>query len=208
MGDNGKYFQFNVAEAKKLLSAAGYNSPLETTANYISTTQYGSQFPKTCEVIAGMLNDSKLFNVKTVNPDYTTEFVPKYTRGKGNFQGIAMGATTTFPEIDQYLFTYFHSSGVSEQAALMGQNPDTKSDQMIEAQRSEMDPAKRRGIIQDWQRYAAGWMPFMHFPGKANSFNLTWPWSGNIGVWRPWDSESDVSATAPHAWFDKTKFTG
>lgn len=208
MGDNAKYFQFNVGEAKKLLSAAGYNSPIETTGAYIATTQYGSQFPKTCDVLIGMLNDSGLFKVKTVNPDYTTDYLPNYYYSKGNFKGIAMGMPTAFPEIDQSLFYYFHSSGGGQATAYQGKNPDPKSDQMIEAQRSEMDPKKRTQIIQDWQKYTAGWMPWMHFPGKANSFNLSWPWYGNVGVFRAWDAESDISATAPHVWYDKSKYTG
>lgn len=208
MGDNAKYFQFNVAEAKKLLSAAGYNSPIETTGAYITTTQYGSQFPKTCDVLLGMLNDSGLFKVKTVNPDYTTDYLPNYYYAKGNFKGIAMGMPTAFPEIDQSLFYYYHSTGGAQETTYMGKNPDKTSDSMIEAQRSEMDPTKRVKIIQDWQRYVAGTVPWLHFPGKASSFSLTWPWYGNIGVFRAWDGESDISATAPHVWYDKSKFTG
>ncbi len=208
MGDGAKFFQFNVAEAKKLLDAAGYPNGIDTQVAYISTTEYGSTFPKQCEVLAGMLRDSGLFKLKLVNPDYKTDYVPKYYYAKGNFKGVAMGATTQFPEIDSYLMAYFHSSGGREKSTFMGKNPDTKSDQMLEAQRKEADPAKRAQIIQDWQKYAATWMPQILFPGLANSFSLTWPWYGNAGVWRAWDSESDVSVTAPHVWFDKSKYTG
>jgi ABC-type transport system substrate-binding protein len=208
MGDGAKYFQMNVAEAKKLLDAAGYPNGIDTQVAYISTTEYGSLFPKQCEVLAGMMRDSNLFKLKLVNPDYKTDYVPNYYYAKGNFKGVAMGATTAFPEIDQYIFAYFHSTGGREKSTFMGKNPDTKSDQMIEAQRKEADPTKRTQIIQDWQKYAATWMPQVLFPGQANSFSLTWPWYGNAGVWRAWDAESDVSVTAPHVWYDKSKYTG
>ncbi len=206
LGDGAKFFQLNVAEAKKLLDAAGYPNGVDSQISYIASTQYGSTFPKACEVLAGMMRDSGLFKLKTNNPDYKTDYVPRYYYAKGDFKGIALGATTQFPEIDQYLFAYFHSTGGREKSTFMGKNPDTKSDQMIDAQRKETDPAKRTQIIHDWQKYAATWMPQILWPGVASSFGLTWPWYSNSGVFRAWDAESDNVQT--HLWFDKSKYTG
>src|SRR3712207_7014790 len=55
---------------------------------------------------------STLFPYTTLfrsNPDYQTEYLPKYYFGQGDFKGISVGASTTYPDIDGYLFNYYYS---------------------------------------------------------------------------------------------------
>ncbi len=208
MGEGGKNFTYNLAEAKKLLEAAGVSTPIETDISWISTGQYGSTFPKQCEVIKGMLEADGLFKLKQVNPDYQTDYVPKIYFGKGDFKGIAIGATTQFPEVDQFLFAYYHSQGSRQKVAFQGKNGDETSDKMIEQQRQELDAAKRTQIIKDWQKYTATTMPMLPYPGQAETFSLFWPWVGNYGVYRAWDSEAGRERTETKLWFDKSKYTG
>ena len=111
MGEGGKNFAYNVAEAKKLLDAAGISTPITTDISWISTGQYGTTFPKQCEVIKGMLEADGLFKLKQVNPDYQTEYLPKVYFGKGDFKGIAVGTTTQFPEVDQFLLRLLPQPG-------------------------------------------------------------------------------------------------
>ncbi len=208
LGEGAKNFAYNAAEAKKLLSAAGYANGVDTQIAYIQTGEYGTTFPKQGEVLKGLLEADGLFKLKLVNPDYQTEYLPKYYFAKGDFKGIAWGATTQFPEIDQYLFAYFHSQGSREKSTFQGKNGDTKSDGLIEAQRKELDGNKRRELVKEWQRYAATWMPQILSPGTIATFTLVWPWVGNSGVFRSWDAESDIPSSIPPLWFDKSKFTG
>jgi len=209
MGEGAANFQYNVAEAKKLLSAAGFTSPIETEMRWISTGQYGTTFPKNAEVFKGMLEDSGMFKLKVINPDYATEYLPNIYFGQGNFKGIAVGATTEYPEVDQWLNSYFHSSGARQKVAFQGKDLiDAKSNQMIEAQRKELDATKRAQIIKDWQKYTATTMPMIPYPGQANTFSATWPWVGNLGVFRAWDAESGREAVQTKTWFDKSKYTG
>ncbi len=210
LGDAAKVFQYNVAEAKKLLAAAGFANGLEAEFAYISTGEYGTTFPKQGEVLKGMLEEGGAFKLKLVNPNYQTDYLPKYYYAKGDFNGIAWGATTQFPEIDQYLTAYFHSKGARQKSTFMGTDGiDTKSDQMLEAQRKELDANKRKAMIKDWQKYAATWCPQVLSPGQAALFSLSWPWRSNDGVFRAWDAESDRPvSTETMIWFDKSKYSG
>ncbi len=208
LGDGAKNFQYNPGEAKKLLSAAGYPNGIDTTISYISTPQYGTTFPKMSEVFKGMFEQGGLFKLKTVNPDYNTEYLPKIYFGKGNFDGIAVGAFTLYPDIGQYLLAYYHSKGAREKTAFMGQDGDAQSDALIEKQNQELDNDKRVGILKDWQRYMATQMDIIPFPGYAPPFVLVWPWIGNYGWYRNYGSYTEPQDIYPFWWFDKSKYTG
>jgi peptide/nickel transport system substrate-binding protein len=54
-GENAKYLQHNVEEAKKLLAAAGYGNGLDVITSYIKGTELGADFQKTVEVRQNML---------------------------------------------------------------------------------------------------------------------------------------------------------
>jgi len=51
-------------------------------------------------------------------------------------------------------------------------------------------------------------MLMIPYPGQAETFTLSWPWTGNFGVWRAWDDENAADETTIYRWFDKAKFTG
>jgi peptide/nickel transport system substrate-binding protein len=208
MGDGAKNYQYNVAEAKKLLSAAGFTSPIETEMRWISTGQYGTTFPKNAEVFKGMFEDSGMFKIKVINPDYATEYLPNIYFGQGNFKGIAVGATTAYPEVDLFMFAYFHTQGARQKVAFQGKDGDAKSDQMIEAQRRELDYNKRLQLIRDWQKYVATTMPMIPYPGQSTGYGMAWPWLGNYGVNRSWDAEAGHETNETRLWFDKSKYTG
>jgi ABC-type transport system substrate-binding protein len=208
MGEGKANFTKNVAEAKKLLEAAGFTSPIESEIAWIATGQYGTTFPKNAEVIKGMLEEAGLFKLKQVNPDYQTDYLPKYYFAKGDFNGIAVGATTQYPEVDQFLYAYYHSKGARQKTSFQGTTIDQKSDDMIDAQRKELDAGKRAQMIKDWQKYTATKMPMIPYPGQSPAFSLFWPWVGNYGVFRAWDTESGRDTTETKLWFDKSKYTG
>jgi ABC-type transport system substrate-binding protein len=210
MGEGAKSFTLNVAEAKKLLSAAGFNGPIETEMAWIATGQYGTDFPKWAETFKGMLEADGLFKFKQVNPDYQTEYLPKYYWNKADFKGIAVAATTIYPaDPDGHMYSYYHSQGSRQKVAFQGKETiDAKSDKLIEDQRKELDAKKRVEIIKEWQRYTATQMPIIPFPGQASTFTLYWPWAGNAGVFRDWDGESARFQHPLHLWYDKSKYSG
>lgn len=208
MGEGAKNFEFNPGEAKKLLQAAGYQNGIDTEIRWISTPQYGTTFPKHAELFKDMFEDGGNFELRQANPDYQTEYLPKIYFGKGDFKGIAVGASTQFPDIDQFMFAYYHTKGPRQKVAFQGNGGDARSDSLIESQRKELDPKKRADIVKDWQRYMATRMLMIPYPGQSPVFDLAWPWVGNRGVFRPYDAETAPQETTIHIWFDKSKYTG
>lgn len=208
IGEGAANFAFNQSEAKKLLTAAGFPNGIDTEFRYISTGEYGSLFPKYCEVFKGMLEDGGQFKLQQINPDYQTEYLPKIYYGKGDFKGIAVGASTEYPDVDGYMFAYYHTQGPRQKVAFMAQGGDAKSDGLIEAQRKELDFNKRIAIIKEWQSYMATKFLMVPFPGQATTYSLYWPWIGNVGVYRAYQAETSPDETLPMLWFDKSKFTG
>ncbi len=210
MGEGAKHFTLNIAEAKKLLSAAGFTGPVEAEMAWIPEAYYGTDFPKWAETFKGFFEAQGLFKLKQVNPPYATEYLPKYYWNKADFDGIAVAATTDYPgDPDGHIFAYYHSKGSRQKVAFKGtETIDAKSDKLIEDQRKELDPKKRVELIKEWQRHAATQMPTIPFPGHATGFGFSWPWVGNYGVFRGWDWESDHANHARNIWFDKSKFTG
>lgn len=208
MGPGAKSFTYNVAEAKKLLEAAGFPNGIDTEIRWTAGTIFGTTFPKQCEVFKGMLEESGLFRLKQINPDYMTEYAPKIHFGKGDFKGIAVDPTSLYPDVDQFIFAIYHSQGSYQQVSYLGKEPDAKNEQLIEAQRRELDSKKRIELIKEWQRYQAIKMMMVPWPGQSPGFSLFWPWIGNAGVFRSWDGEGNRESVETRIWHDKNKYTG
>ncbi|HEY8491746.1 MAG TPA: ABC transporter substrate-binding protein [Dehalococcoidia bacterium] len=207
-GDNGKYFKYDPAEAKKLLEAAGYPNGIQTDIIFISTPQYGTTFPRHAEVFKGFLEDGGMFRLNQVNPDYATEYLPKYYFGQGDFQGIVVGAFTTYPDVGQYMMAYYHSQGARQKTALGGRNGDSRSDRLIEQQMTEVEDEERRiELVKEWQRYMAEQMLIVPYPGQSQGFSVNWPWVGNIGYYRAYHAYTAPSETLIYWWYDQSKHT-
>jgi hypothetical protein len=68
-----------------------------------------------------------------------------------------------------------------------------KSQDLVTAQRQELDDKKRKQILVDLQKEFALQMPTVPYPGAANGFSLAWPQLANFGVFRSvYDFESVV----------------
>jgi ABC-type transport system substrate-binding protein len=95
MGDGAKSFQFDPAEAKKLLSAAGHSSPISLpfTVPAVGNTQH-------TEALAGgisAIGDFK-FSFQAVN--FQQVFIPQYQNQKGDFKGIILLGQAESPDYD------------------------------------------------------------------------------------------------------------
>jgi len=210
LGEGAQFFQYNPAEAKKLLAAAGHGSGISTDITYITTGQYGTTFPQQAEVFRGMLESGGDFKLRQNNPDYQTEYLPKYwyiPSGAGDFKGINVGAYTTFFDVDGFLASYYLSKSNTQQVGF-GTNGDPQVDSMIEAQRKELDQSKRATIIKDLQKYLATKMYTVPWPGQASPYVLYWPWISNRGTNRSYFAETAPQEVLTTWWFDRSKYTG
>jgi peptide/nickel transport system substrate-binding protein len=209
-GPNAKYFQRDVAEAKKLLAAAGYPNGVEVTSSYIGGPQLGADFQRQVGVTDEFAKEAG-FRVKVNTIDYASQYVGQYRDGNGKYDGWlyrAGGSPAT--DATAYFSTLFHSKYGGP--GFLGFDASGKGDGsgdptlegMLNKARIEPDLEKRRSIIYDMQRYLAKTMyAIPHPPGDASFFFTAWAAVQNFLVYQG-DRRGSVSAV--HTWWlDETK---
>jgi ABC-type transport system substrate-binding protein len=209
LGEGAANFEYNPAEAARLMAAAGVPKPLPVPLQFIQTSQYGTVFPRVGEAYKGILDQSGLFRIEQRNPDYATEYLPNVYFGKGDFDGIAWGATTIFPVPVQHLVDYYTSTGARQKVAFGG-DPTTVEGQ-VEAEAivnkaiRSLDYEETVSLLQEWQRHESLRMPDVPSPwpyGTAG-FGLSWPWVKNVGTYRDYLENPEMLVT-PNWWIDES----
>ena len=184
-GPNAKYLSHDLAEATKLLAAAGYASGFDTLSSYVT----GPEFPvaKHAEMMDGFISNVGIRS--TVSPlDYTNEYIPRFRDGKGRYQGWAhVGGAVGDDPVGILASQYWSRSGVSSFLGFStsGRNDvsgDPKVDGLIEAARVERDTSKRKELIYDLQRHLAGAMYAVPAPGVGTALTVAWPCVANFRV--------------------------
>ena len=119
-----------------------------------------------------MLQGSGLFDL-TIKSLTTNEYTQQVYNGTGKFEGIAMLQNQGVRgDIDQYLSTRWSPGGASGTQSMFPEVYDwyKKSQDLVTAQRKELDEKKRQTILQDLQKELAVQMPTIPWPGAANGF--------------------------------------
>jgi peptide/nickel transport system substrate-binding protein len=185
-GPNAKYFQRDIAEAKKLLAAAGYPNGFEATSSYIGGTQLGADFQTRVQVMESFSQDVGI-RYKDNVVDYTVDYIPHLRDSNGGFDGVAFRAGGgSALEATVILSSRYHSRFGAQAFAgfdLNGkgdQSGDPAIDAMIGKARTEPDAQKRRALVHDIQRTLAKSVWDISFPGLADSYYLSWPVIGNF----------------------------
>jgi ABC-type transport system substrate-binding protein len=187
-GANAKYFQHNVAEAKKLLSAAGYPDGLEMVSSYIPGPQLGDSYPRENQVLEDMAREAG-FKPKTNLIDYVTKY-PGYRDGNGKYEGwlYIAGPTTADDAVGMLTWRYSKAGGAGylgfDTAGKGDGSGDPQVDALLKKAQSELDTGKRRALIFDLQRYLAQKQYNVPKPGEASYFTLAWPALRNFNTYR------------------------
>ncbi len=208
-GENAKYYQHNLEEAKKLLSAAGYANGFEYTNHWPNTPAFGAAFPKQVEVIEQFQNELGL-KVTSDPIDYNLKYLPEYVTKRGQHEGmlIALGAVTSPDPVDYFVWRYYSKSGATS-GAIFGDvgsgtgGGDPKVDDFIEKAKSELDSGKQKTILQDLQKYLGGMMYTIGSPGNATTYDLAWPAVRNHLAFQQ-DSRS-ITSYYYKWWIDETQ---
>jgi peptide/nickel transport system substrate-binding protein len=203
-GPNSKYFEHNVAEAKKLLAAAGHPNGFETTSHYVTSTELGTT-PNHAQVIDNFMSEIGIKgNQHSI--DYLKEYVPSFRDGHGQYEGWAYvstagGATggsaigsvsSEFWSKGGAAFKGFSTSNRNDQAG------DPQVDSLIEKARVERDTEKGKALIFELQRYLAKTWYSARLPGYATGLTVAWPAVANFRVW-------EGARTHYRFWIDDTK---
>ncbi|HLE82455.1 MAG TPA: ABC transporter substrate-binding protein, partial [Dehalococcoidia bacterium] len=159
--DFGPYYQYNPTEAKKLLAEAGF-------PNGLTLEQIDWYTRDAAETTIGMLKEIGV-TVKRREVDNATQ-VTLITKGE---YGDMTAAAWYIPgyDVDTELYAFLHSKGAKNYGFY--KNPEM--DKLLEAQRKEQDPTKRKEILKKIWDLQLSDMPLIWYPTGRG-----------INGWRPY----------------------
>ncbi|MCX6020963.1 MAG: ABC transporter substrate-binding protein [Chloroflexi bacterium] len=162
-----KAWAYNVDEAKKLLADAGYPNGFDTT---LTCANYDTRHISACEfLVSAWKSIGVKATIKVVDPPTYSSSV---FAGEGNFETY-YGPQGLFMEPDQWLSGYYYSTGPRN----VNKINDPKLDKLIDDQRKELNPEKRKAIVLEIQRYLMDQYYHLH-PRAITTNTAIWPWVG------------------------------
>jgi ABC-type transport system substrate-binding protein len=205
-GENAKYYQHNVAEAKKLLEAAGYARGVESTANVAGNNAYGTAGTDQ-EIMSGMAADAG-FKFTMRERNFQTDYIPNIRDIGGKFEGWTLrgSATGLMSDLMARLIAEYHSKGsifvtIGFDAAGKGDGSgDPKLDADLEKALKERDVNRKKSLMHDIQRYLAKTQYTGRHPGTAGALRVSWPALQNVNVFRGAHQQQNH-----RFWLDQTK---
>jgi len=131
--------KYDPAQSKQLLAAAGFANGLDLEL-IDPTTKYGQQFNTEVQLIQSQLKKVSInITLKTV-----TDTEDSQAKRNGTFQLDLDPNTTKAGDPDGPLYPLYNSGSPTTNYLRV---KDSKLDTLLEAQRREMDPAKRKDIV-------------------------------------------------------------
>ena len=191
-GPAGAYMQRNVAEATKMLAAAGYSSskPLEFD-NIYPGIQWGTDWPQRVEILQSMFKDAGI-KMNGVSVDYVTEFTPKYMRAKAQYKGKTTEAAMHFmpggatPDPLAYYYQRLQSNGASTEVG----NKYPELDAMEEKQRAVTNFDDRIKGIHDLNRWSVDNMITLPVGPATEGVDLNWKALHGPDRYRSWGAST------------------
>ena len=200
-GDKAKNFQFDLAEAKKLIEAAGKKTPLEydQVISKQDPTSFGPLTYKRTEIFMNMVENSGVFKLQSGGRTQLTwaiEWVPKIRTSAGKFNGTSWGPDTSPRDPSVAAFFVYNSKGGYFEGG------DATLEDLTTKIKGEFDQAKQKELVKEVQRYDAGKF-FNQKVGCAGGFGLVWPAVRNAYVHRGGTGWMSIrSSSGPRAWID------
>ena len=176
MGDAAKWYQYNPAESKTLLSAAGFSEGFDV-AFHFGSPGYGTVIPyydTVWQVLPDMLREVGI-RLQSVPEEYNLYFDKTFFRG--DFDGIAWGLESIFTDVVAYLGNMFlpREKGAARNHSLV--NDDTING-LIEEMIAEQDIERIRELNYEVQKLASDNMYYI--PGvSVVEFGGRHPWIRN-----------------------------
>jgi len=202
-GPNAKYYKHDLAEAKKLMAAAGFSNGLDVESHHIITTENGRDFAKQIEVMAGMAAEAGI-RIKIVPTEFNN-VRDNYANVKGAFAGVSF-VNFTANDVGQWIGAVYAKQGsLFTGLAAPGQpagSGDPFFDDLAAKINREFEPQKRWAMAHELQRYEAKTQYVPPFLGGASGFELAWPAVENYRVSR---TTSDSGQKNFYLWLNDQK---
>jgi len=145
LGEGAKYYKHDLAEARRLMAAAGY--PNGFPASLCFTTYGSTILIDQMQLMLKYLKDVGI-DAKLDQKEYGGYFATCF---QGKFDSMAFGPQTNFLEPDGYLYSYYMPGEPKNQSHIT----DPVVADLIVRQRRTFDPVKRRELIHEIQRHLA-----------------------------------------------------
>jgi peptide/nickel transport system substrate-binding protein len=154
LGEGARYFKHDPAEARRLLAAAGHPGGFPGS---ICFTTYGSTvLTDNAQLILKHLKDVGI-DAKLDQREYGSFISSCYF---GKFDSMTYGPQTPFLEPDSFVFGMYYPGEQKNQSHV----DDPVVTDFLIRQRRIADPAKRREVLHDLQRYLARQQYYVQIP--------------------------------------------
>jgi peptide/nickel transport system substrate-binding protein len=188
LGEGAQWYKHDPAAAKKLLAEAGVANGFSATLDF---TSYGStvvvdQVQLILKDLKAVGIDAKL-NQKEYGAYISTTFYGKY-------DSMAFGPQTPFLDPDNFLYGQYYPGETKNHGLI---NDPVVADMLVR-QRRTPDPAKRREVIFEIQRYLAKQQYYVQMPSSVYVF----VWDGAVKNYSP-NLGYDQGGRLTAAWLDR-----
>jgi ABC-type transport system substrate-binding protein len=182
-GENAKFYEFDLTEAKALLSAAGFPDGIDIVSNEAAGTNYGLTYAPQVEVLLGFAAEAG-FRAERLQHQAPAPWNPDFRDSHGFFEGVAFRLTPVPSEPRDGLFAVYNVNG----SLNYGFDPDgtgstskTDSpgdpyvDETTTKLRQTFDSDEAIALAHELQQYLGGKQYFSRALGSATGFNVAWP---------------------------------
>jgi ABC-type transport system substrate-binding protein len=215
-GENAKYYEYNVVEAKKLIAAALSAYPGGSFPEMTSTTVPATQVAAYATASEVMDQFAREIGFKVVaNPVDAVRYNANYSTKQGKFTGylFAGGVAASRGVTDYFLWRFYSKSGPTNGAIGFGgpngslgdASGDPKVDGLIDKLKGEFNTDVSRDVVHELQRHLAAQAYCVPRPGFADSFALAWPAIRNFATFQG-DTRVHVPGIygLPAYWYDSS----
>lgn len=179
-----KYWDYNVAEAKKLMAAAiGEGKTIDTTWNHADIAAYGQEYIDTATLAQSQLKDIGI-NITDNSQPYTTSYLT--TTYQGNYEGMGHSPRAIAYWLD-YVTERFTMKPKRGRINLSYVN-DPKLEELMDKQRSQFKMEERLQTVKQIEELVAEEQYEIYFSTDTRTYF--------------WDK--DITNYRPTAWFPYT----